>query len=146
VRPAGPATASGPPGADAGAAGGGRRLPGLPVAGRSYAWWTVAVALLGLGGSLNNNGSRSLVAASKSGGVAANLSRYYVSINGAALIGPLIGTALLAGHVIRAGFLVAAGLHLVFAAATVFLLRGMPVPEAGAVRLDALVAGLRDRR
>ncbi len=118
---------------------------GFLAAGRSFWYWMFAVALLGFGGSLNNNGSRSLVAASKSGGLAANLSRYYVSINGAALIGPLIGTALLAGHVIWIGFVVTAGLHVVFAVATVVLLRGMPKPPPGAIRPDALIAGLHDR-
>lgn len=118
---------------------------GFVAAGRSFWFWMLAVALLGFGGSLNNNGSRSLVAASKSGGLAANLSRYYVSINGAALIGPLIGTALVAGHVIWIGFVVAAGLHAAFAVATMVLLRGMPVPPPGAIRVDALLAGLRDR-
>ncbi|MYS19377.1 Major Facilitator Superfamily protein [Streptomyces sp. DvalAA-14] len=114
-------------------------------AGRFFWFWALAVALLGFGGSLNNNGSRSLVAASKSGGIAANLSKYYVSINGAALIGPLIGTALIASHHIRAGFVTAAALHLVFAAGTLVLLRGMPTPAPGAIRVDALIAGLRDR-
>ncbi|MCC9308313.1 MFS transporter [Kitasatospora sp. RB6PN24] len=117
----------------------------FPVIGRSFWLWAIAIALLGSGGSLNNNGSRSLVAASKAGGIAANLSRYYVSINGAALIGPLIGTALVAGHVIWIGFAVAAALHLAFSAATMVLLRGMPVPPIGAIRLDAMVVGLRDR-
>lgn len=117
----------------------------FPVLGRDFWLWAIAIALLGSGGSLNNNGSRSLVAASKAGGIAANLSRYYVSINGAALIGPLIGTALVAGHVIWIGFVVAAVLHLVFSAATMFLLRGMPTPPIGAIRLDAMIAGLRDR-
>ncbi|KPI09479.1 major facilitator superfamily MFS_1 [Actinobacteria bacterium OK074] len=118
---------------------------GFVAAGRSFSLWILAAALLGFGGSLNNNGSRSLVAASKSGGLAANLSRYYVSINGAALIGPLIGTALMAGNVIWIGFVVAAALHAGFAVATLVLLRGMPVPPPGAIRVDALLAGLRDR-
>ncbi|MFD0385915.1 MFS transporter [Streptomyces stramineus] len=58
------------------------------VAGESFGLWLGAVCLMGIGGSLNNNGSRSVLASAKTGGAVVNLSRYYVSINGAALIGP----------------------------------------------------------
>ncbi|MFI9236779.1 MFS transporter [Streptomyces cinnamoneus] len=116
------------------------------VAGHGFWLWAGAVALIGLGGSLNNNGSRSVLASAKSGGVAANLSRYYVSINGAALIGPLIGTALMASGAIRAGFVVAAALHLAFAVVSAVLLRGMHGTNATPIRPAAMAEALRDRQ
>ncbi|MGW1065607.1 MFS transporter [Streptomyces aureus] len=115
------------------------------VAGGSFAVWGAAVALLGVGGSLNNNGARSVLASSRSGGVAADLSRYYVSINGAALIGPLIGTALMAAGAMKAGFLVAAALHLGFAAVSAVLLRGLHAVNAAPIRPAAMAEALRDR-
>lgn len=118
---------------------------GFNGAGRSFALWALAVALLGVGGSLNNNGSRSLLAAVNSGETAINLSRYYVSINGAALIGPLIGTVLLASHHIAAGFIITAVLHLVFAAASAILLRAVPRPDPTATRPADIAIALRDR-
>lgn len=115
------------------------------LAGRSFSQWAIVFALLGFGGAMNNNGSRVLIAAGRSAASAVNLSRYYVSINLAALIGPLIGSALLTAGLTRIGFTVAAGLHVLFAVASFALLRGMPAPEARAVRLKDLAAGLRDR-
>ncbi|MFF4541710.1 MFS transporter [Streptomyces aureus] len=115
------------------------------VADGSFAVWGAAVALLGVGGSLNNNGARSVLASSRSGGVAADLSRYYVSINGAALIGPLIGTALMAAGAMKAGFLVAAALHLGFAAVSAVLLRGLHAVNAAPIRPAAMAEALRDR-
>ncbi|MEV6197412.1 MFS transporter [Streptomyces sp. NPDC051920] len=115
------------------------------VAGGSFAVWGAAVALLGIGGSLNNNGARSVLASSRSGGVAANLSRYYVSINGAALIGPLIGTALMAAGAMKAGFLIAAALHLGFAVTSAVLLRGLHATNAAPIRPAAMAEALRDR-
>jgi MFS transporter, DHA1 family, multidrug resistance protein len=115
------------------------------VAGRSFLVWVAAVALLGIGGVLNNNGSRSLLAATGAAGAATNLSRYYVSINGAALIGPLIGTLLLATGSVRLGFVVSAGLHLLFATASAVLLRGMARPGSSAIRVADVTIALRDR-
>ncbi|MET8857279.1 MFS transporter [Streptomyces sp. NPDC004579] len=115
------------------------------VAGGSFAVWAAAVALLGVGGSLNNNGARSVLASSRSGGVAANLSRYYVSINGAALIGPLIGTALMAADAMKAGFLIAAALHLGFAVTSAVLLRGLHATNAAPIRPAAMAEALHDR-
>lgn len=115
------------------------------AAGSGFWAWLVAASLLGAGGALNNNGSRTIVAAGASGGVASALSRYYVSINAAALIGPLIGAALQAGGFARVGFTVAAALHVVFAAATAALLRGMPRPAAASVRASDMAVALRDR-
>ncbi|MFE3525745.1 MFS transporter [Streptomyces sp. NPDC059161] len=114
-------------------------------AGGNVGLWGAAVSLLGIGGSLNNNGSRSVLASGNSGGVAANLSRYYVSINGAALIGPLIGTALMAGGAMKAGFLIAAALHLVFAVTSSVLLRGLHATNAAPIRAAAMAEALRDR-
>lgn len=115
------------------------------TAGRSFLAWLVALALLGLGGSLNNNGSRSVLASVGSAGAVVNLSRYYVSINGAALIGPLVGTALLAVGWVRLGFVLTAALHLLFAVASAVLLRGMPTPGPAAIRPADMVTALRDR-
>ncbi|MEU0435415.1 MFS transporter [Streptomyces sp. NPDC006290] len=115
------------------------------VAGGSFIAWGAAVALLGVGGSLNNNGARSVLASSKSGGVAADLSRYYVSINGAALIGPLIGTALMAGGAMKAGFLIAAALHLAFAVTSAVLLRGLHATNAAPIKAAAMAEALHDR-
>src|SRR5215475_1818478 len=53
---------------------------GLDLAGRFWGY-LVAVALLGAGGSLNNMGSRSVLATSKSSGAVINFSLYYVMIN-----------------------------------------------------------------
>jgi MFS family permease len=120
---------------------------GFAGVGRSFGAWVAVVALLGVGGSLNNNGARSLLATVQAGGAAVvNLSRYYVSVNGAALIGPLIGTALTAGGLIRVGFLIAAALHLAVAGVTGLLLRTVSgSQEASSIRpADALTA-LHDR-
>jgi MFS transporter, DHA1 family, multidrug resistance protein len=117
------------------------------VADRSFFSWAMAVALLGLGGALNNNGSRSLLAAGRSAGsagAAVNLSRYYVSINASAMIGPLIGSALLATGRSQLGFLVTAILHLLFAVGSYILLRGLPVPKVVVSRLSDLASGLHD--
>ncbi|GAA0477284.1 MFS transporter [Streptomyces sp. NPDC046215] len=115
------------------------------VAGESFGLWLGAVCLMGIGGSLNNNGSRSVLASAKTGGAVVNLSRYYVSINGAALIGPLIGTALLAGGAVRAGFVVASVLHLLFAAVSAVLLRGMHGSHPAPIGPAAMAEALRDR-
>jgi len=115
------------------------------VAGRSFLFWIAAVALLGLGGSLNNNGARSLLATVNTGSAAINLSRYYVSINGAALIGPLIGTALLATGSAEAGFVVTAVLHLGFAVVSAILLRGVDQRiGTSAIRAADMGTALRD--
>jgi DHA1 family multidrug resistance protein-like MFS transporter len=120
---------------------------GFASADRSYASWLGAVAVLGLGGALNNNSARSLLASVRErGNAVVNLSRYYVSINGAALIGPLIGSALIATGQVKAGFVVAALLHLVIAAATLVLLRGVPPVEGSdRIRPVEMAAALRDR-
>lgn len=116
------------------------------IASGSFAAWAVAFALLGFGGAMNNNGSRTLITAGKSAASAVNLSRYYVSINLSALIGPLIGSLLLTEGLARAGFLVAAVLHALFGVASLILLHGMPtVPGARAIRLSNMADGLRDK-
>jgi MFS family permease len=115
------------------------------LAGRSFAAWAVAFALLGFGGAMNNNGSRTMIAAGRSATSAVNLSRYYVSINLSALIGPLIGSVLLTAGLARIGFLIAAVLHALFGVASFILLHGMPAPEARQVRLSAMADGLRDK-
>lgn len=118
-------------------------------AGRSFAEWAIAVALLGFGGAMNNNGSRSLLAASRSAGAALNLSRYYVSINAAGLVGPLLGAELLTTGLSQVAFFTAAGLHLLFAAASLILLRRVRTPgtssRSGRLWHD-MAAGLRDRQ
>jgi MFS transporter, DHA1 family, multidrug resistance protein len=114
-------------------------------AGRSFVAWAAAVALLGFGGAMNNNGSRTLITAGRSATSAVNLSRYYVSINLAGLIGPLIGSVLLTAGLARIGFLIAAGLHVLFGVASMILLHGMPIPEARQVRLSTMADGLRDK-
>jgi len=113
-------------------------------AGRSFLAWVAAFALLGFGGAMNNNGSRSLIAAGRAANSAVNLSRYYVSINAAGLVGPLIGSALLTAGLSVAGFEVAAGLHVVFAVVSAVLLHGMAAPDASNVRLSNMVLALRD--
>lgn len=118
---------------------------GFTEVGRSFLAWASAVALLGFGGSLNNNSSRSLLAAVNSAATAVNLSRYYVSINGAALIGPLIGTSLLASGAMRIGFALTAGLHLLFAACAAVLLRGIHRTGPAAIRPADMAMALRDR-
>lgn len=116
------------------------------LANGSFASWAVAFALLGFGGAMNNNGSRTLITAGKSAASAVNLSRYYVSINLSALIGPLIGSLLLTEGLARAGFGIAAALHALFGVASLILLHGLPaVPGARAIRLSNLADGLRDR-
>ncbi|MBO0820254.1 MAG: MFS transporter, partial [Nocardiopsaceae bacterium] len=114
-------------------------------AGRSFLAWAAAFALLGFGGAMNNNGSRTLITAGRSAASAVNLSRYYVSINLAGLIGPLIGSALLTAGLARIGFLAAAGLHVLFGGASVILLSGMAAPDARSVKLSNMADGLRDR-
>lgn len=101
-------------------------------AGRSFAAWAVAVGVLGLGGALNSNGSRSLLTAldDRASATALNLSRHYIAINGAGLIGPLIGAVLIAADMIKVGFLIAAALHVLFAIATAPMSRYMRRPEA----------------
>lgn len=116
------------------------------AAGRSFVMWALAVALLGFGGAMNNNGSRTVVAAGKAAASAVNLSRYYASINAAALIGPLIGTALLAAGLMRVAFLITAGLHLAFGAGSAIMLRGLRGNGARPVRLREIVVAGRDRQ
>ncbi|MDA8332914.1 MAG: MFS transporter [Candidatus Dormibacteraeota bacterium] len=116
----------------------------LTAVGRSFPAWAITIALLGFGGSMSNNGARSLLAASRSAGAVVNLSRYYVSINAAAMIGPLIGAALLTAGLSRLAFLTAASLHLLFAAASAVLLRGVHEPSAVALRVSDMIAGLRE--
>jgi MFS transporter, DHA1 family, multidrug resistance protein len=112
----------------------------------SFWGFLVTVALLGTGGSLNNMASRSLLATTKAKGVVVHFSLYYVMINAAALIGPLIGTVLLANRLMSLGFLVAAGLHLLFAVASAILLRGVSQPaQSGNAKAAGMVAALRDR-
>lgn len=116
------------------------------AAGREYWSWVGAVALLGLGGSLNNNSARSLLASvGERGDAVVNLSRYYVSINGAALVGPLIGTALIAAGQVRLGFFFTAGLHALVALATLVLLRGVPEGHGSRIRPAEMAAALQDR-
>lgn len=116
------------------------------VAGRSFAAWALAVALLGFGGAMNNNGSRAVIAAGRAAATTAvNLSRYYASINAAALVGPLIGSALLAGGQSRTAFLLTAGFHLAFGAVSAMLLRNLRAPRARTVRLREIALGARDR-
>jgi MFS family permease len=94
----------------------------------TFGGFVVAVALLGTGGSLNNMASRSVLATTREGGSVVNFSLYYVMINVSALIGPLIGTVLLADDHMRLSFLLAAALHLLFAAGSAVALRRPPVP------------------
>lgn len=111
----------------------------------SFWTWAVGVTLLGTGGSLNNNGARTLLATSGSNGAAVNFSRYYVMINAAALIGPLVGSVLLARDLMWIAFLAAAVLHLLFAAVTALVLRTVPAPAAAGTGAAAIVSALRDR-
>lgn len=107
--------------------------------------WAVAATLHGLGGSLNNMGSRSILAGGR--GSAIQFSRYYVMINAAALIGPLAGGLLVERDLVRVTFLVAAGLDAVFAVAVVFLLAGLTgtAGRSQPLRLAAMAGSLRDR-
>jgi MFS transporter, DHA1 family, multidrug resistance protein len=111
----------------------------------SFVAWALVIALFGTGGSLNNIAARTLLAGG-SRGAAVNLSRYYVSINASALIGPLIGAALLAHRMLTAGFVAAAALQLAFAVVSSYLLRGMPRPDATVSRASRMISALRDRR
>lgn len=119
---------------------------GLDIAGTFWGY-LVAVALLGTGGSLNNMGSRSVLATGKSSGTVVNFSLYYVMINVAALVGPLIGTVMLANGLMSLAFLLAAALHLLFALASAVLLRGMPQAPGDAVstRASDMLSVLSDR-
>lgn len=110
----------------------------------SFLNWAVAVALLGTGGSLNNNGARTLLARGGAAGAAVNFSRYYVMINAAALIGPLAGALLLAQDRIWIAFMTAAILHLIFAAVTTVMVRGLAAParEPSQARVTSAI---RDR-
>ncbi len=116
------------------------------LAGGSFPAWAAAVAVLGLGGAFNSNGSRSLltVIAGQASAAALNLSRHYIAINAAGLIGPLIGTALIAAHEAKAGFAIAAALHVLFAAATIPLLRYMRRGAAGQPAAPSVSAAIRD--
>lgn len=111
----------------------------------SFWTWAVGVTLLGTGGSLNNNGSRTLLATSGSNGAAVNFSRYYVMINAAALVGPLVGSVLLARDLMWIAFIAAAVLHLLFAAVTALALRAVPTSPAEGTGAAAIVSALRDR-
>jgi DHA1 family multidrug resistance protein-like MFS transporter len=107
----------------------------------SFLGFLLAVALLGAGGSLNNMASRSLLATTRSAsrspegrsdGLVVNFSLYYVMINVAALVGPLIGSVLLSNGLMALSFVLAALLHLLFAAGSAVLLRGIPPATAAA--------------
>jgi MFS transporter, DHA1 family, multidrug resistance protein len=130
-------------------------------AGSSFPAFLQAVALLGTGGSLNNMASRSLLATTRatspstsdgsedegSDGVVVNFSLYYVMINVAALVGPLIGSVLLSNGLMALSFVLAALLHLLFAAGSAVLLRGIPpATTAGGGRSPReMIDVLRDR-
>jgi MFS transporter, DHA1 family, multidrug resistance protein len=106
--------------------------------------WAAAAALHGLGGSLTNMGSRSILVGGE--GSAIQLSRYYVMVNAAALVGPLAGSLLVERDLVRATFLTAAALDLLFAVAVVALLgRRTAAAPSRRVRLADMADSLRDR-
>ena len=78
----------------------------------SFLPWLLAVTLLGGGGSLNNMGTRAILAMARNQSRAVNFSRYYALINVAALIGPMIGAVMIARHLTALTFLAAGSLHL----------------------------------
>lgn len=105
--------------------------------------WTVAAALHGLGGSLINMGSRSILAGGA--GSAVHFSRYYVMINVAALIGPPAGGLLVERDLVRATFLTAAVLDVLFAVVVAVLLgRRRVTGPARTLRLADMASSLRD--
>jgi MFS family permease len=108
----------------------------------SFWSWLVAVSLLGIGGSLNNMGSRSILAGSQS---PVTFSRFYIGVNAAALIGPLAGSMLMAWGLVLASFVIAAGLHLALAAYTTAVLRATPRGSPGQSRTSGLAEALRDQ-
>jgi MFS family permease len=95
-------------------------------AGSSFVFWMAAAALLGTGGALNNNGTRSLISGADRSTSAIKLAHYYASVNAAGVVGPLLGTLLLVSGLMRVGFVVAAALHALFALASFVLLRHVP--------------------
>jgi DHA1 family multidrug resistance protein-like MFS transporter len=107
--------------------------------------WAAAAALHGFGGSLNNMGSRSILASGD--GSAVQFSRYYVMVNAAALVGPLAGGLLVERDLVRVTFLTASALNVLFAVAVVVLLggRGRATAATSRVRLAEMAASLRDR-
>lgn len=112
--------------------------------------WLLAVSLLGAGGSLTSMGSRSLLASAPGQDPAISFSRFYVMVNAAALIGPLLGAVLIGHRLVWVTFAAAAALHFALAA---FAWIVIPADAAGtppavgpaAVRSGALAEALRDR-
>lgn len=104
--------------------------------------WLAAVSLLGIGGSLNNMGSRSILAAGRS---PAAFSRFYIGVNAAALVGPLAGTLLMARDLVFASFAIAAGLHLALAVYTGVALWNTPSAGNAESRTSGLAEAVRDR-
>lgn len=78
----------------------------------SFLPWLLAVTLLGGGGSLNNMGTRTIIAMARNQSRAVNFSRYYTLINVAALAGPMIGAVMIARQMTSLTFVVAGILHL----------------------------------
>jgi DHA1 family multidrug resistance protein-like MFS transporter len=113
------------------------------AASTSFWIWLLGVAMLGAGGSLNNMGSRSLLATPSR--AALNFSRYYLGVNAAALIGPMVGAVLLAQNLARVSFLVAGGLHALFAGLTWITLHSWTPQTAGTGRTRGIASALRDR-
>jgi|GEM_PF-2089570 DHA1 family multidrug resistance protein-like MFS transporter len=123
---------------------------------KSFWLWLLAVSLLGAGGSLTNMGARSLLATAPGQNPALTFSRYYVMINAAALIGPLLGAALIAENLVWVTFTAAATLHATLAGVAWIVLRASPT-AASSTRASstassprpapagALSAALRDR-
>lgn len=116
----------------------------------SFWFWLLAVSLLGSGGSLTSMGSRSLLASAPGKNPALSFSRYYVMINAAALIGPLLGAVLIAHRLVWIAFATAAALHFMLAVFAWAVLRGPAVSAGPAVapapvRSGALASALRDR-
>jgi MFS family permease len=92
---------------------------------RAFPLWVVAVIVHGAGGSMNNMGARGVLASGDRRAAAAGLSGYYIMINAAALISPLVGGILLQRDLVRVSMAVAAVLHLLFAIGATVLLDGL---------------------